>query len=603
MEPISTTQAVTTTASFAFKTAVPAVFAALSKGRKNRLIAEQSDTAVVERVNAHIAKLSSVTSIWSPDRTMNLDEFYLPPSLEFRRAVKLAESINDLPNWHVVVEGGAGQGKSFFLRHLCLELMRRVNDDIIPVYVELKTFEPETSLKGLAIKEMRQMGFDLIETEADFDVAIKTGRFVLVLDGFDEVPGAVEKQCLLELSELILYCDSHLRIIVSSRPNQAVSRLPSLTAVTIAELSTSDVLAMARKYGASEAESAAWTDSLKNSSNKILDLVRTPLMVVLLVLKYKGIKKIPEEFSDFFDPLFWTLIQRHDEKKPGFSRDRLCGLTDHDIKKVFETFCFVSRKHALFRLTDSQAHTFVEEAAKFHNQTLDTTKFLSDLIRITGLVQKDGIGHYCFSHVAVQKYFAASHVTRCVEPQQATFYDWLAGDVARWERWYVEIFFLVSMERNHLFLKLFWLPQAHHLLKSLSVDSFESHSSNITKIVTSYMLSSHAGQLEKDSLIVYYEPPFSTNICGLFLAERIFREQLAPVIRAATLAISQADRDKVSQHARAGFPFSSLLSNSGHIHQARSDASVMVGEWMSRLRDIEKGIAAYEHTAIMSFGA
>ena len=83
---------------------------------------------------------------------------------------------------------------------------------------------------------------------------------------------------------------------------------------------------------------------IKKAKVRVASLLTTPLMIALLLFRYRVDQTIPETEMAFFADLFMLLLVRHDKSKPGYTRPRKSGLGDIAIEEMFNAICYLTAK-------------------------------------------------------------------------------------------------------------------------------------------------------------------------------------------------------------------------------------------------------------------
>lgn len=153
-----------------------------------------------------------------------------------RRERSLARALERSEEQIITLEGEPGAGKSVALRHLALTLATRAAESaqpgVIPLYVNLRTFHPpqrpvtpehvnEFIYEALAqVKDRNVVAF----LEQEYQAGLNDGRWLLLLDSFDEIPdilGATDcDETVREYAEAIyqfVHAMKSCRSIVASR--------------------------------------------------------------------------------------------------------------------------------------------------------------------------------------------------------------------------------------------------------------------------------------------------------------------------------------------------------------------------------------------------
>jgi predicted NACHT family NTPase len=106
-----------------------------------------SQLNVLARATRQIAK---VKTLWSTDKEVSIASFYYPARLQFgEQEPKRIESLAAFDTTqNYVIQGTVGQGKSIFLRYLCVQELKKHGSGRIPVFGEFRRIE-----KGMSIQD------------------------------------------------------------------------------------------------------------------------------------------------------------------------------------------------------------------------------------------------------------------------------------------------------------------------------------------------------------------------------------------------------------------------------------------------------------------
>lgn len=312
----------------------------------------------------------------------------------------------DLVDGNLLVEGIAGQGKSIFLRYLCgVEMVR---GDYIPIFLELRRVPHNGNLLETILATISEFGLKI--TGDQFGDLAGSGRILLLLDGFDEVDEA-DKTDVVNQIEHLIRANDRLRVIVSSRPRSGLESSPLFRLISLSDLEGNEYQTVIYRLLDESASSTAEAliKQVRSHGAGVKELLKTPLLVTLLVINYKSFQEVPAQLSDFYDSLFELLLQRHDGTKPGYRRRRLTSLNDVQYRRVFEALCYLLKKHAKVLLNAKLIYDATTEALKVAGVQCDAEHYVTDIVKITCLLVKDG-EEYRFIHKSVQEYYAACFI-------------------------------------------------------------------------------------------------------------------------------------------------------------------------------------------------
>src|SRR5690606_374004 len=310
---------------------------------------------------------------------------------------------------------------------------------------------------------LSSLDFDTSDEIIDF--LFKSGKIILLLDGFDEIPSDKVSRIISEI-ELLSEKYQKLRIIITSRPDSGIERSAFFRVYRLAPLQPQDIPNFLSKIIENKERRNDLTKAIETSPTKIQELLTTPLMLTLLVLVYKSENKIPEQLSEFYENLFTLLLSRHDKTKPGYTRERSTHLNERKLQQVFEAFCFVTRRKELSTISHSEMHSAAEEAFNLTGIQCDSSGFIKDITKVSNLILEEGYSYH-FIHKSIQEFYAANYIKGRPEELAAKFYAAMTG--LRHREWLQEINFLSQID-TYRHAKYLYIPTVSPFLNSYGVN-------------------------------------------------------------------------------------------------------------------------------------
>lgn len=405
----------------------------------------------LEALKTSITRVGKVKTILDPDATIDLESVFFEKAVSFHGERQISQSSFFSTN-HVLIEGGPGQGKSLYLRHLCLNEAKGSNR--IPVFIEFRNLKYERDLRCELFEVIREFGINLDEDL--FDYLAKSKKMLFILDGFDEIPNASRLRVAREL-ETIARAYPDLRIIVSSRPVSGMGASVYYQKHMIRPLSLECQLEFI-DYLYKNGTQANSIKSILRNNRFISEVTTTPLLLTLFTITYNARQFKPDSLSEFYSLIFPTMLYRHDRLKIGFERERKSGVTDYQMQRLFEAFSFISLRNHKTRFPSLMFRSMLEHAAKL--ERLDSNledKLIDDITSITALVVRDGFDDYSFSHKSIQEYFSAVFISRLDEERKRKFYQLCLEVVDEFRKWQNSFTFLSTIDEKN-YTKYFLLP-------------------------------------------------------------------------------------------------------------------------------------------------
>jgi len=419
-------------------------------------------------INALYRKISciqKVKTIWQVNKEVNLKEFYYPSKIVINNKSVNINKADKLPlETSIIIKGTVGQGKSIFLRYICSQELKIGNR--IPVFIELRKIDDNTTIRDLIFSTLDAWGFDI--DEDIFDYFAKSGKFLFLLDGFDEITSAhIQKT----ISQLENWSDKYnaLRFIITSRPNSGIERSSRFRVFDLAPLEPEDQNGIISKLTPNSSQGNEIISALENSSSGIRDLITTPLMATLLIIVYKSSQRIPEQFSEFYEDLFQTLLFRHDKSKPGYFREKQCNVNERKLQEIFEAFCFHSSQENSSSFSHKEVYNVAEWALKNTESLCNSSSFINDIEKVCCLLIEEGF-HYHFVHKSVREFYSASFVRSRNEKFAKEFYSRMLK--GQWRNWVQELSFLAQIDK-YRFSVYFLLPYINQTAKRFDLSLTE----------------------------------------------------------------------------------------------------------------------------------
>ncbi len=398
--------------------------------------------------HATIRKLRLVKTLWQAEKAIDLATFFVPPFAMVKQKRTRVVSLDNLKETHCLVEGTVGQGKSILLRYLAS--MEVHNRRALPIFTELRRVAANQSLQGRILEDLSGLGFDI--DWPTFEVLASSGKIALFLDAFDEVAEERREEIRAAIDDL---CTHHpnLPIVVSSRPSCGIAESTALAVVPLCPLNLAEAKEVITKAEHDEYAALGIIKGIEAQGRQISQLLTTPLMVALLVFKYRASGAIPENEVAFYGDLFPLLLRRHDRHKGGYERPRKSKLSDDQLGACFDGVCYATRKIGKGVFSRQDMLNIVTQAAQAVAVPTPPDVFLRDISQITCLLLEEG-SEFRFIHKSIQEFHAASFIRSRPDAQAEMFY---AGARRNGHVWDEELRFLSQIDR-HRFNKHLYLP-------------------------------------------------------------------------------------------------------------------------------------------------
>lgn len=410
--------------------------------------------SAIETMAKRYRSIRYVKTLWQLEKEIDIDLFYVPPSVLVNNKRMQVNSIAGFrSDGSLIIEGTIGQGKSIFLRYLAMRTLSEGRQ--LPIFVELRRVEGQASILGHLLQELKTLGLEM--SPEVFANLASAGRFVVFLDGFDEVPEGQRAGLISELERLIQAHES-CRFIVTSRPSGDIQKSASFRVFKLAPLENTDYQKIIRKI-TDKSIAEGILQAIKSSASDVESLLTTPLMATLLVVRHNIVQSIPENEAAFFGDLFDLLLHRHDKMKAGYIRPRKSGMTDSQLRDALDALCYILRKERDSGATLEVLRSRAAQALQKCDNKADPGHFIDDIVKITCMILVEG-SEFKFIHRSVLEYHAASFVRSRPEQISAKFYGAVQQN---WFGWRQELNFLRQLD-EYRFFRYFLIPHFSAIL-------------------------------------------------------------------------------------------------------------------------------------------
>lgn len=414
-------------------------------------VAEAFSIHKLESLKKNIDRVGKVKTILDPDSIIELNKIFFEKAITFTKG-EIVQLVSFFPSKHTLIEGGPGQGKSMYLRWLCLN--EGNGSAHIPIFIEFRNLRYKKSLKLELFEAIKDFGVDL--NNDLFDFLAKSERIVFILDGFDEIPNSERLRVAQEL-ETIARTYPKLRIVVSSRPDAGMGSSVYFEKYVINTLShecQTDFV----KHLYNDGDQAVAINNILSGNAFLTDVTNTPLLLTLFTITYNARQFKPDSLAEFYSLIFPTMLYRHDRLKIGFERERKAGLTDYQMQRLFEALSFVSLKDNKTRFSSPIFRKYLESSAKLEriDENLED-KLIDDISRITALIVRDGFDSYSFSHKSIQEYFSAVFLSRLSDDRKEKYYTLVINNFDEYRKWQNSLSFLSTIDEKD-YTKYFLIP-------------------------------------------------------------------------------------------------------------------------------------------------
>lgn len=367
----------------------------------------------------------------------------------------------------LMVLGKPGTGKTTFLKYLALKCNQGTfQPHRLPIFFCLKYLvnkvrnprqQSLTPLQELIYQEFTSCGFEGAAVETLLD----QGRFLILLDGLDEVPEAKSEEVLQQINQLSQTYYQN-QFVISSRLAAWSYRFPGFTEVEIADFTSQQIEAFAKHYFVATArtnreeglnKASLFIEQLEQNGNRrIRELVTTPLLLNLACVVFQAKAKFPTKHSKLYEEGLNILLVKWDQAR-GIKRDEAYwSLSLAEKIKLLNQVGFTTFDQGEYFFEQSKIQQYIADYLRLSPEgetdpvvlQLDSEVVLKSIESQHGLLVERSHGVYSFSHLTFQEYFTARYIATSdfVEENNELLQHQLVRYITE-KRWR-EVFFLVT---------------------------------------------------------------------------------------------------------------------------------------------------------------
>lgn len=394
---------------------VKGVLSILARALPQAFTKEQSD-AIAALTADSLTRNQTIKPLGSDAPTL-LSHIHVPCRFRSGRREELDEDaiVNALlDERHCIVMGTAGSGKTMFMRTLQRRLLLE-QDRAIPIYVELRDwrFPDVAPLASDASNTLLDGVFNHLAAKtqidrATFDASMSGGHFILILDGFDEVPKPARQHLGVAIKQA---ADRYPKtpIILSSRPEAGFQALAEFRTFHVLPFTFEQVAELVRRLpiqrGKKTIKKRFLAQLEQGQFDQYRDFIQVPLLAALMLLMYEEFAEIPAKQHLFYEQAFETLLRRHDATKL-YKRVFHSGASWNEVRRLFGAMCAASYFNQHYRFSAPAFRELIELALSIAEISIDADLFADDLHESICVMAQDGT-QSIFIHRTFQEFFAA----------------------------------------------------------------------------------------------------------------------------------------------------------------------------------------------------
>ena len=373
-------------------------------------------------------KVKTLADMTEPRTLEGENGIYVDVYVEYkgkRISTSTVDNMMQISN-NIIVLGSGGTGKSMLMRHLFVNTQHR--GSYIPVLVELrKMLNVDKSDSLLKMVHSCIEEFDVRLDQTQFEYSLRSGKYLLLFDGLDEVKEEIRDRVENLIQELSKKYPRNGFVVSSRREGVDFKELETYTVVKSLPLEKEQAVELINRIGKKDDKVKEFSELLsKELFKKHKDFASNPLLLTMMYITFVDNNIIPEHLTDFYEAAYDALYKRHDANKDGvFERDYKCKkLGEKEFKDLFSYFCFQSYFIQQYEFSKEEICEYIKKGIERLNlkELIENPgMFFNDIKDIVCLIVEEG-SKFKFTHRSFQTYFAAYYTaTQVSDEQQKTF--------------------------------------------------------------------------------------------------------------------------------------------------------------------------------------
>lgn len=365
------------------------------------------DIVFIEYVKNAYEKYSKIkTLLYRTEPKFIYDFFEVPTLMKNEHKYFDVDNVDDIINIskYIIIQGTGGIGKSTLMKHLFISELH--NKNLIPIFIELKDIndmKEEYEINDLIFDKLSNLGSKL--NKAYFEYALKSGCFLFLLDGYDEILSSKKDYFFKKLDS---FCDKYSEnyYIISSRPYSEFVEFQRFTILSTCLLSKIQATSLINKIEFDVEIKSRFVKALDEELyEKHESFASNPLLLNIMLMTFDNYAEIPEKLHLFYANAFEALYSKHDATKAGYRREMRSNLSYDSFKNVFAYFCFITYAQGKLEFSYDDLVGILKKVVD-SKVSFKINEYIYDLVNSMCILNKEGL-NYKFAHRSFQEYFTA----------------------------------------------------------------------------------------------------------------------------------------------------------------------------------------------------
>lgn len=381
--------------------------------KENARLIEKEINSYVENL---YDKLRLTKNILFRNKPINFYDNYIP--LKLRLDDRIVSTRNPLDfiehDRKITILGSAGSGKTTLLKFIALKCIDEGFK--IPIFLELRNYnEDKLSFENFVSKNISEV--------INANELFSSGRFVFILDGFDEINFYEGMDVISQIERFISKYTNNL-FIISSRHGTNIESLSQFYVYEIESLNFEDISLFIKKLDLSNKTRNGIYEYLEKNE-MFSQYLTNPLFLSLYInyVNYHAFSDMPSKKTVFFRNILDTLFSQHDSvSKLGFIRNKLSGLTKDELENVSSILAFRALISSSKSFSTDRLYNELQLIRQNTDLFFENENIIYDLTITVNVLINDS-GYYSFTHIVFLEYLASLFISRLTVRKKEKVYQ------------------------------------------------------------------------------------------------------------------------------------------------------------------------------------
>ncbi|MFP5269214.1 NACHT domain-containing protein [Coleofasciculus sp.] len=318
----------------------------------------------------------------------------------------------------LIILGKPASGKTTFLKYLALQGDSGIfPDKKLPIFISLKDFV--STERNLNLQNyIQRIFFMCYEKEINlFKKLLYSGRFLILLDGLDEVSQPYRGDVIREINKLADdFYKNHF--VISCRLAAIDHRFEKFTEVELSEFDQQQIIGFVKKWFLdNECKQKKLIDEIQGHYS-IKDLATNPLLLTFLCLVFEQSNSFPQSRSELYKEAIDILLKTWDTQR-SIERtgvgEKISVQRQEDLLNQIAFFTatqgrYLFKQKEIEQYIATYLHSLPNNPNICEDEPLDSYTVVKSIEAQHGILVERAKGIYSFSHLIFHEYLTAKAI-------------------------------------------------------------------------------------------------------------------------------------------------------------------------------------------------